>query len=151
MNLGNAYKQKLEAQFKDKRARLDALKERAKRVAADGRVVGHEELAKAEKRLGEFAEKVKRVAGASAGALTEVRHGLGKALDNLTTSTKKAATHLSKAAAQPAAKTTARSTTPKARRAAAPKMKVPTTRKASVAKQRRAAQPKGRRTAKTSQ
>ncbi len=95
MSLREAYKQKLTAQVEEQRARLSALKARAKRVAADGRIIGYEEIARAENSLGQLASKLKKVAGAGYHALAEMRGGLGKALDDLGTSTRRAASHIS--------------------------------------------------------
>src|SRR5271155_2817456 len=104
MSLRDAYKQKLAAQVEEQRARLNALKAHAKRVAADGRIIGYEELGRAERSLGQLASKLKKVAGASVGAFEEVKHGMGKALDDLTVSTKRAATHFTEASDRPAKK-----------------------------------------------
>ena len=97
MSLRDAYRQKLTAQVEEQRAKLGVLKAHVKRVAADGQILGYEELAQAEKSLGQFASKLKRLAGASFHALGEVRGGVGKALDDLGASTKRAAAHLSAA------------------------------------------------------
>jgi hypothetical protein len=130
MSLRNAYKQKLTAQVEEQRAKLGVLKAHAKRVMADSRIVGYEELARAEHSLGLFAAKLKKVAGASLHALAEVKGGMGKALDDLTVSTKRAAGHLSETAKRPAAakarRTPVQRTTRRARKTArtAPKRRV---------------------------
>jgi|GEM_PF-1517945 len=95
MSLREAYKRKLTAQVEEQRARLSALKARAKRVAADGQIMSYEEIARAERGLGELASKLKKVAGAGYHALAEVRGGMGKALNDLGTSTRRAAAHIS--------------------------------------------------------
>jgi hypothetical protein len=132
MSLRNAYRQKLTAQVEEQRAKLGVLKAHAKRVAADGRIVGYEELAHAERSLGQFASKLKQVAGAGLHALAEVKGGVGKALDDLTVSTKRAASRFSERTARPQVQPAtpkprgvpARPTQPKAVRAAAsPKAK----------------------------
>jgi hypothetical protein len=99
MSLQDAYKRKLAAQVEEHRARLGAIKAQAKRLAADGQIMGYEELAQAERSLGQFALKLKRLAGASLNALGEVRGGVGQALDDLGASTKRAAARLSEASA----------------------------------------------------
>ena len=102
MSLRDAYQQKLAAQVEEQRARLSLLKARAKRLAAEGKIIGYEELDHAERSLGDFAVKLKKLAGAGAAALSEVKGGVGKAVGDLTASTKKAAAHLSAATAGPA-------------------------------------------------
>jgi hypothetical protein len=115
MSLRDAYRQKLAAQVEEQRARLGALKAHAKRVAADGRIIGYEELVQAERSLGQFASKLKRVAGASLHALADVRGGVGKALDDLTVSTKRAAGRLSEVQARSKPSRRTRRTARKAR------------------------------------
>jgi outer membrane murein-binding lipoprotein Lpp len=100
MSLREAYKKKLTAQAQKQRARVNALKARVKRVADNGQSAGHEEIARAEKRLGQFASKLKRFAGAGYQALGEIRGGVGRALDDLGTSTRRAASRISTAAEQ---------------------------------------------------
>jgi len=129
MSLRNAYKQKLTAQVEEQRAKLGVLKAHAKRVVADSRIVGYEELARAEHSLGQFAAKLEKVAGASLHALGEVKGGMGKALNDLTVSTKRAAGHLSKTASQPAA--------PKARRTSVRRPTRPAGKKAGTTPKRR--------------
>jgi len=119
--LRDAYKQKLTAQVEEQRAKFEALKAHAKRVAADGKIVGYEELARAERGLGQFASKLKKVAGASLHALAEVKGGMGKAIDDLTVSTKRAASHLSATAQRPAAPKARRTPVRRVKFAAVPK------------------------------
>ena len=121
MSLREAYKQKFSAQVDEQKARLGALKARAKRVVADTRIVGYEELGKAEQGLNRLATKLKRVAGASLQALQEVKGGVGKAVDDLTVSTKRAAARLSEAQDKPARAKARRTTTRKAPFKASPK------------------------------
>jgi hypothetical protein len=135
MSLRDAYKQKLKAQFEEQKARLGALKAHAKRVAADGRIVAYEDLAQAERRLEQFASKVKKTAGAGWEALGEVRQGMDKALDDLSVSTKRAAARFSESTARPAAA--------KARSQAAPRKSSTATNKAEP-KKRQTKAPKAR-------
>src|SRR5580692_5451454 len=100
MSLRDAYKQKFAAQVEEQKARLGVLKAHAKRVTADSQIMGYEELEHAERSLGQLAAKLRKVAGASRQALGEVKQGLGRAMDDITVSTKRAATRF-KAAQQP--------------------------------------------------
>lgn len=91
MSLREQYRHKLNAQIARQRARAAGVKARARRMAADGKGVGRQELAKAEESLGQFASKLRKAAGAGFHALSEMRGGMGKALDDLSFSTKRAA------------------------------------------------------------
>jgi hypothetical protein len=93
MSLLDAYRQKLEAQIQEHKARLDLLKARAKKVAAQSRIVGYEELAEADKHLEHVKAKFNKLKGAGGGALAELKIGVKKALADLSASTKKAAQH----------------------------------------------------------
>jgi hypothetical protein len=98
MSLLDAYRQKLEAQIQEHKAHLDLLRARAKRVAAQGRILGYEELALADKHLEQVKARFKELKGAGGGALGEIRTGVKKAMADLKVSTKKAAQHFSAAA-----------------------------------------------------
>jgi len=130
MSLREAYRQKLAAQVEEQRARLGVLKAHAKRIAADCQIMGYEELEHAERSLGQFAARLRKVAGASLNALGEVKQGMTRALDDITVSTKRAATRFSHEA-QPAA--------PKARKTSVRRVTtpVPATSKRRPAKRRR--------------
>jgi hypothetical protein len=94
MSLLDAYRQKLEAQIQEQKAKLDLLKARARRAAANGKILGYEELAHADKHLGHVKARFKELSDAGGHALTEIRIGMSKALQDLKTSTQKAAVHL---------------------------------------------------------
>jgi hypothetical protein len=93
MSLLDAYRQRLEAQIQEHKAQLDLLKARARRVAAQSRIVGYEELAEADKHLEHLKAKFDELKGAGGGALGEIKTGVKKALADLKASTKKAAQH----------------------------------------------------------
>jgi hypothetical protein len=128
MSLRDAYRQKLAAQVEEQKARLGVLKAHAKRMAADSQIMGYEELEHAERSLGQLALKLRKVAGAGMEALGEVKQGMGRALDDITVSTKRAATRFSKTAQKPAA--------PKARRPATRRLAVSAPPKRQPAKRR---------------
>jgi hypothetical protein len=94
MSLLDAYRQKLDAQIQEQKARLDLLKARARKAAANGKILGYEELANADRHLGQVKAKFKELSDAGGHALAEIRTGMGKALEDLKTSTHKAAVHL---------------------------------------------------------
>jgi len=93
MSLLNAYRQKLEAQIQEGKAQLDVLKAQAKRVAAEGKILGYEELAEADKHLDHIKARFKELKGASGNAFGEIKTGVKKALADLQVSTTKAAKH----------------------------------------------------------
>ena len=95
MSLLDAYRQKLEAQIQEHKAKLDLLKARARRVAAQSKIMGYEELAQADKHLDHVKARFKELKGASGSALGEIRTGVQKALADLKVSTKSAAKHFS--------------------------------------------------------
>jgi hypothetical protein len=71
------------------------LKAKAKRVAAQSRIMGYEELAQADKHLDYVKARFKELKGAGGEALGEITSGVKKALADLQDSTKKAAKHFS--------------------------------------------------------
>jgi hypothetical protein len=93
MSLLDTYKQKLDAQIKEHKAQLDLLKARARRVAVQGKILGYEELAQADKHLDQARAKFSEFKRAGGSALGEFRIGVKKALADLKVSTKKAADH----------------------------------------------------------
>jgi len=95
MSLLDAYRQKLEAQIQEHKAKLNLLKARAQRVAAQGRIMGYEELAHADKHLEHVKARFKELKGAGGTALGEIKTGVRKALADLKVSTQKAAKHFS--------------------------------------------------------
>jgi hypothetical protein len=120
MSLLDAYKAKLDAQIKEHKAQLDLLKARAKRVAAQSRIVGYRELAQADKHLEHLKSTFKELKGAGGGALGEIKTGVQKALADLKVSTKKAAQHFNNHASPakpPSAKLRTRAKSAKGKRA----------------------------------
>ena len=101
MSLLDAYRQRLEAQIQEHKAQLDLLKARARRAAAQSRIVGYEELAEADKNLEHLKAKFDELKGAGGGALGEIKTGVKKALADLKISTKKAAQHFNTQAPPP--------------------------------------------------
>jgi hypothetical protein len=99
MSLLDAYRQKLEAQIQEHKAKLDMLKARARKVAAQSKIVGYAELAKADIHLDQVKARFKELKGAGGSALGEIRTGVQKALADLKVSTTKAAKHFSAHAA----------------------------------------------------
>ncbi len=116
MSLLHAYRQKLEAQIQEHKAQLNLLKAKAKRVAAQGRIVGHEELAKADIHLDQVKARFKELKGAGGSALGEIRTGVKKALADLKISTTKAARHFSAAPPAKPRKSTKRTKSTKTKR-----------------------------------
>ena len=91
MSLKNAYREKMEAQLDEQRARLDLLKAKAKRAVADGKIMAYEELADAEQKLDALKAKLKKLGDAGGDAWQEMKSGVEKAWDDLSASCKKAA------------------------------------------------------------
>ena len=99
MNLIDAYRKKLAGQIKEHKAQLDVLKVKARKFAADSKIVGEAELALADKHLDEAKAKFNELKGAGGVAFQEIRSGVKKALADLQVSTRKAAKHLAAHAA----------------------------------------------------
>jgi predicted kinase len=91
MSLKNAYREKMEAQLEEQRARLELLKAKAKRAVADGKIMAYEELADAESKFTSAKAKLKELAAASEGAWEEMKGGVETAWHSLSESCKKAA------------------------------------------------------------
>lgn len=89
MSLLDTYRQKLELQIQEHKARLDLLKARAKQAAAQGQI----ELARADKHMQQVKAHLKKLKGAGGHAYDDIKSGVVKALGDLTASTKKAASH----------------------------------------------------------
>lgn len=89
MSLLDAYRQKLEIQIQEHKARLDLLRARAKHAIAQSEI----ELAQADKHLQKARVKFNELKGASGHALNEISLGVKNALNDLRTSTQKAARH----------------------------------------------------------
>lgn len=91
MSLKNAYREKMEAQFDEQRARLELLKAKAKHAVADGKIMAYEELADAEGKLAAAKASLKELGTASEDAWQELKGGVEKAWSALTDSCSKAA------------------------------------------------------------
>jgi len=79
MSLKNAYREKMEAQIEEERARLELLKARAKQAVADGKIMAYEELADADEKLAAAKGKLKELAAAGEGAFDEMKAGVERA------------------------------------------------------------------------
>jgi predicted kinase len=91
MSLKNAYREKMEAQLDEQRARLDLLKAKAKRAVAEGKILAYEELADADQKLDALKAKLNKIGDAGGDAWQEMKSGVEKAWDELSASCKKAA------------------------------------------------------------
>lgn len=91
MSLRDAYRQKMEAQLEEQRARLELLKAQAKRAVADGRIMAYEELADAEQKLESAKGRLKQLATAGEGAFDELKAGVESAWKDLSEACRKAA------------------------------------------------------------
>ena len=91
MSLKNAYREKIEAQIEEQRARLELLKAKAKSAAADVKIMAYEEIGDADAKLDALKAKLKELGNASGDAWQEMKDGIEKAWDDLTASCKKAA------------------------------------------------------------
>ncbi|HUD47352.1 MAG TPA: hypothetical protein VMR33_11005 [Candidatus Baltobacteraceae bacterium] len=94
MSLRDAYQQKLEARFQEEKARLDLLRARAKRAAAQTKILAYEELANADKNLADARAKFKSLAAVGGGAMSELKSGLSRAFADIKTASQRAADHL---------------------------------------------------------
>jgi len=91
MSLKNAYREKMEAQLEEQRARLELLKARAKVAIADGKIMAYEELADADQKLDALKARLKQLADAGGDAWQEMKGGVEKAWGDLSESCKNAA------------------------------------------------------------
>jgi hypothetical protein len=91
MSLRDAYREKMEAQLEEQRARLNLLRAQARRAVADGKIMAYEELAEAEAKLAAATGKLKELAGASEAAFGELKAGMEQAWTSLTRACQKAA------------------------------------------------------------
>ena len=91
MSLKNAYREKMEAQLEEHRARLDLLKAKAKRAVADGKIMAYEELAEAEAKFTTAKARLKELGSASEGAWETMKGGIDSAWKDLADSCKQAA------------------------------------------------------------
>jgi hypothetical protein len=105
MSLRDAYQQKLQAQFQEQKAKLDLLRARAKRAAAQGKILAYEELSGADQHLAQAKAKLKTLADVGGSAVSELKSGISRAYSDLKIASKRAAEHLrSNGSAPPAAK-----------------------------------------------
>jgi len=91
MSLKNAYREKIEAQIEEQRARLELLKAKAKSAAADVKIMAYEEIGDADAKLDALKAKLKELSSVSGDAWQDMKIGIEKAWDDLTESCKKAA------------------------------------------------------------
>jgi len=91
MSLKDVYREKLEAQIEEQRARLELLKAKAKRAAADVKIIAYEEIGDSDAKLDALKGKLKELGNASGDAWQEMKGGIEKAWEDLTVSCKKAA------------------------------------------------------------
>lgn len=91
MSLKNAYRERMEAQLEEQRARLELLKARAKRAVADGKIMAYEEIADADRKLDALKARLKELGAASEGAFEEMKAGVESAWSSLSESCGKAA------------------------------------------------------------
>jgi hypothetical protein len=94
MSLRDAYQQKLQAHLQEHKARLDLLRAKAKRAAAQSKILAYEELGNADKHLADAKAKLRTFADAGGGAFAEIKSGVSRALTDLKTASKRAADHL---------------------------------------------------------
>jgi hypothetical protein len=91
MSLRDAYRQKMEAQIEEQRARLELLKAKAKRAVADGKLMAYEELAEAERNFDLAKARLKELGAASEGAWEDMKSGVEGAWASLKAAGEKAA------------------------------------------------------------
>jgi prophage DNA circulation protein len=91
MSLKNAYREKMEAQLEEQRARLELLKAKAKVAIAAGKIMACEELADADEKLDALKAKLKNLTDAGGDAWQEMKGGFEKAGGDLSESCKNAA------------------------------------------------------------
>jgi hypothetical protein len=91
MSLRDAYRQKMEAQLEEQRARIEVLKAKAKQAVADGKIMAYEELADAESKFESAKTRLKELGAAGEGAFDEMKTGFENAWNNFTTACHKAA------------------------------------------------------------
>lgn len=94
MSMRDAYREEIEARLQEQKARLALLKARASRAAARGKILACEEFANADKSIAEARAKLKSLAGAGGGALSELKTGISRAYADLKAASQRAAEHL---------------------------------------------------------
>ena len=90
MPLRDAYRQKFEAQLEELSARLALARAQAKKLAADGRIAAHEELADTEARIAKLKAKLSELGTASGEAGKELKSGVENAWNELNQAAKRA-------------------------------------------------------------
>lgn len=91
MKLRDTYKAKIEAQIEEETARIAMLKARAKRLAADAKIVSMEELADTEAKLAALKATLAKYVGAGEGVFEDLKHGVELASRNLAQAVRHAA------------------------------------------------------------
>lgn len=91
MSLKDAYRERFEAQLAEQKARLELLKAKARRMAADGKIMAYEEIADAEEKLSAMKARLNALGGAGEGAWQEMKAGVEKAWSDVGDACKKAA------------------------------------------------------------
>jgi hypothetical protein len=94
MSLRDEYQQEIKARFQQQKVKLEALRAKAKRAAARGKVLAYEEIEIADKNLAEARAKLKILAGSGSGAVAELKSGIARAYSELKTASHKAAEHM---------------------------------------------------------
>jgi len=102
--LGNAYRQKLEARIDELSARLAVARAQAKGLAADGRIAAHDELAATQQKLKDLKARLATLRTASDSAWKDVKGGVETAWSDLS----KAATRAMQRFKSPAPRTRSR-------------------------------------------
>lgn len=77
--LREAYRQKFEAQIAELNARLALVRAKASRLAADGRIAAHEEIADTEEKLAALKKKLTALGRASGDAWKDMKTGVEQA------------------------------------------------------------------------
>jgi flagellar hook-basal body complex protein FliE len=90
MGAKKAYQDKMEAQLKEWRAKIDVLKAKADKAEADKRAKYYEKIETLRSRQKAAAEKLKELQKAGEGAWTDVKTGMEKAWNDLKTSIEEA-------------------------------------------------------------
>jgi len=91
MSLKDAYREKIEAQIEEQRARIELLKAKAKRAAADAKIMVYEEIGDADAKLAALKEKLRELGNASGDAWQEMKGGVEQAWADLAESCQRAA------------------------------------------------------------
>jgi hypothetical protein len=90
MSEREAYRQKVEAQIEEQRAKLDQLKARAKQAVAEGKIKAHEELDEVERKLEAAKARLKELSEASESTWEKMKGGFEGAWHGVTEAWRKA-------------------------------------------------------------